>query len=138
MMSFFNSYNITGVTSYRTLRFYMPSNYSNYLYVHILVDQNVGDWNKMYLMRTKIADNPSAAAVQNSWEMLPMPVNGWISKLEFDLENPEIVYFFNSTSWPSEDNPNIYGNKMMFKVDYSKPYNFAADNHTCPTGVLAP
>ncbi|MCC6690449.1 MAG: hypothetical protein IT235_02845, partial [Bacteroidia bacterium] len=104
MISFFNSYNITGVTStsYRTLRFYMPSNYSNYLYVHILVDQNANswnDWNKMYLMRTKIADNPSAAAVQNSWEMLPMPVNGWISKLEFDLENPEIVYFFNSTSW---------------------------------------
>ncbi|MCC6691623.1 MAG: T9SS type A sorting domain-containing protein [Bacteroidia bacterium] len=23
---------------------------------------------------------------------------------------------------------------MMFKVDYSKPYNFATDNHTCPTG----
>jgi len=93
---------------------YTPETNGDYLLAHVVDKQN---WiNKLY--RTKIA-NAAVASVMLSWEELPLPYNGWISDVDFDPVNPNIVYITNSSS--SALSSSVTGANMVFKVDYTNP-----------------
>jgi hypothetical protein len=101
--------------SYILWKVYTPETNGDYLLVHLVDKQN---WiNKLY--RTKIANALSVANVMASWEELPLPGNRWISDVDFDPVNPNIVYVTNSSS--SALSGNVTGTNMVFKVDYSNP-----------------
>jgi hypothetical protein len=91
-----------------------PETNGDHLLVHLVDTQN---WiNKLY--RTKIANAP-VANVMASWEELPLPYNAWISDVDFDPVNPNIVYITSSSS--SALSSNVTGAHMVFKVDYTNP-----------------
>jgi hypothetical protein len=54
------------------------------------------------------------------WEELPLPRNAWLSDVDFDENNPDIVYLIYS----SDQQVNYLsstGFKMVYKVDYTNP-----------------
>lgn len=93
---------------------YTPETNGNYLIVHLIDKQN---WiNKLY--RTKIANAPAANVIA-SWEELPLPDNRWVSDVDFDPVDPNIVYIANSSS--SSFSNSVTGMHMLFRVDYTNP-----------------
>jgi hypothetical protein len=84
----------------------------NHLLVH-LIDMPT---NVMKLYRTRTANAPAANVI---WEDLPLPDNRWISDVDFDPVNPNIVYLTNSSSSSFSNVP--IGSHMVFKMDYTNP-----------------
>jgi hypothetical protein len=92
---------------------YTPETDGNHLLVHLIDKQN---WvNKLY--RTRNANDPVPTNV--SWEELPLPDNRWISDVDFDPVDPNIVYLSNSSS--SALSNNQFGLHMVFKMNYTIP-----------------
>ena len=71
------------------------------------------------VFRTRIA-RANATAVISSWEEIYVPrSDAWISDIDFDIENPDVLYFAYSSS--AADQPVADGDEMLFKVDYYDP-----------------
>ncbi|HJQ36637.1 MAG TPA: LamG-like jellyroll fold domain-containing protein [Thermoanaerobaculia bacterium] len=75
-------------------------------------------WWRNHLFRTKVGDAP-LFVVTNSWHELPIPVDQWMSDVDFDPINPDIVYLTNGTSTPYVNNATGLG--MVYRVDYANP-----------------
>ncbi len=129
--NFSSSY--AGAGSYLVWKVYSHPTNPNYLYAHIVLcpTGNCGVSTQHELWRTANALDPNPANVQ--WEWLPLPVNNhWFSKIDFDENNPNIVYLVSSSdvSWANVP----IGHQMLFKVDYTNP-NLMFPGGSCPSGV---
>jgi photosystem II stability/assembly factor-like uncharacterized protein len=105
---------IASFSGYTLLNVYTPETNGDYLVAHL--EKSDGTH---HLFRTKIANDPSAATVISSWRELPLPIDLWMSDLDFDPVNPDIVYIANSSS--NRNSSSLTGAGMVFKVDYTNP-----------------
>ncbi|MFZ5553006.1 MAG: 3-coathanger stack domain-containing protein [Bacteroidota bacterium] len=83
------------------------------------------------LFITRNANDPNVANVVSSWIEIPLPVNKWISDVEFDWENSNIIYVSFGSSDDFSGNP--CGMEMIYKLDISNPSLLSSCN--CNTGV---
>lgn len=97
------------------LGLYTPYNNGDYLYAHLYDEEPINKDRTWHVFLTK---NTNAAANDVIWEELPIPrSDSWISAIEFDPDNPDIIYLAysgsaNENNWP-------YANEMIYKIDCS-------------------
>jgi hypothetical protein len=113
--------------SYFIWKAYTPETSGETLVVHLLESTSGNLQN--HLLRTTIASQ-SPAAVKMSWVELPIPVDRWLSDVDFDPADPDILYLTYATSTPFLNNP--AGKEMVFRYDYNTIAPGA--NYVCPSG----
>jgi hypothetical protein len=85
-----------------------PFTNENYLYVYLYHKETGDNTQYFHLFRTK---NVMADASSVVWEELNIPSRNWISGLDFDPENPDIVYLsYGSTN---------QGQQQVYRIDYT-------------------
>ncbi len=110
---------------------YTPETNGNYLLVHLLEKPRGSKvWWRNHLLRTTAA-NAAAATVKASWTELPLPIDGWMSDLDFDPADPNVVYITNTTSTPHLDR--TAGKDMVFRYNYN--FFVAGSAYVCPQGL---
>jgi hypothetical protein len=110
-------------------KIYSPSHYPNYLYAHIIISS--GQQITHQLWRTTNALDIVLNNIQ--WELLPLPVTTqWFSKIDFDENDPNIVYLISSSDAYGSNSP--FGHNMVFKVNYTNP-NLMFPGNVCPVGI---
>jgi hypothetical protein len=118
-----------GNNSYLVWKIYSPSHYPNYLYAHIIISS--GQQITHQLWRTTNALDIVLNNIQ--WELLPLPVTTqWFSKIDFDENDPNIVYLISSSDAYGSNSP--FGHNMVFKVNYTNP-NLMFPGNVCPVGI---
>ncbi len=104
---------LPGSTDINILGFKTPFNNGNYILAW-LFNKVPGNSKAVYrLFRTTNANAPVNSV---SWQELEIPRPDWISGVEFDPENPDIIYL----SYGRSTNDNA-SEQMIFRIDYTNP-----------------
>lgn len=85
-----------------------PYSNENYLYAYLYHKEDNDDNAYFHLFRTK---NVMAASTSIIWEKLEIPSTDWITGLEIDPVNPDIVYLSYGTSFQPP--------QRVYKIDYT-------------------
>lgn len=110
-ISNFNS-TLSSYTNYFVLKAYTPEADGNYLFLHILTDHGLST-EAHRVFKTTIA-NDIPTNVINSWGEIPIPRNAWLSDIDFDLNDPNIIYFVYGSSESPEQ---AIGSGMVLVLD---------------------
>ncbi len=122
----------SNVTFCKILTAYTPPSASNYLYVHVITSSPNGLAHLIF--RTTHADDPTPSNVWSTWEYCPSPYEaGWISELDFDVTNPNIVYILNGSANIYNSCVGCAGTKMVYKMDYTTPSSHSSGS--CTSGI---
>jgi len=98
---------------------YTPYNKGDYLIANVINVDTATNTNSSFtrhhLFRTINANE--ADTLQVAWQELSIPTNKrWIADVEYDTDNPDIIYLAYAGSWLSPQN-----DSMIFRIDYSDP-----------------
>jgi len=101
------------------LGLYTPYNNADYLYVHLYNEDSLNHIRTWHVFLTKNANAPANEVI---WEELTIPrTDTWISAIEIDPDNPDIIYLAYSSS--SNENYLPFAHEMIYIIDYSNPEN---------------
>jgi hypothetical protein len=109
-----NLYSILNSSNILLWQLFTPYSSDKYLYATLFKYSSPDNiWS---LVRTKNANDSPGNIV---WEKLTIPriINCWISSVNFDYENPEIIYLVYGCSSDESNWPNA--KEMIFKIDYT-------------------
>ncbi len=115
-------------TNYGIWKLYTTEYNANYLVVHFIITKP-NDVKEHYLFRTKNANATNPAQVL--WEELPLPRNAWLQDVEFDVQDPNVLYIAFSSENNISQTP--IGTNMLYRVNYANPG--VVPRYTCPSGL---
>lgn len=124
---FTTMFNVSTVSRYILRQVFTPETSGDFLVVHVRLYYTNGTESD-HLFRTRFANDPIEGNVIASWEELPVPRNSWLTNVEFDPVNPNILYIAYGSSTASSSSAT--GSEMVYRVDYSVPSMMTYN--TCP------
>ncbi|MFN4234589.1 MAG: T9SS type A sorting domain-containing protein [Bacteroidia bacterium] len=128
IISNFKNHPLFQNANYGVWKLYTTEYNANYLVAHLIVKNTSGnEWH--YLFRTTNVNAGNPAQVQ--WEELPLPRNAWLQDIEFDMQDPNILYIAFSSANTLSTSP--IGTNMLYKVNYFNPS--VISRYTCPSGL---
>jgi hypothetical protein len=102
---------------------YTPDNEADYLIANVVSVDTINDTRSHHLFRTTNVDEADTSNV--TWHELTIPTNNvWIADVEFDHNDPDIIYLAYSVSWVNQ------GIGMVYKIDYTNLQNPTTENLT--------